>query len=260
MLAPRRLGYPREGWISIFESLVSAVRSHGHVSTRNPVREIVISGHRAVKVVTSRTTYESRAVLCTLPFQQVSEILDLKYLSSGNREYTRRVEPTSGISIDFGLHRRISDMDGVIFTMEPPTMGCFTSNVEAALAPEGKQLGTWFMILPWQRMSDRGFVKSRLRVLRTLVARMFPGIWDLAEWDRSLVMDMVDGAVPTVGQARPDRPGFDSSIENLFFAGDGTCGRGQGGDIAFDSALGASRLIESFLVRSRMPGPSGNAR
>ncbi|MFA6449885.1 MAG: hypothetical protein WCX65_10470, partial [bacterium] len=163
-------------------------------------------------------------------------------------DYARRVEPTSGIILDFILNRRVSDLSSIVMTSNPAAMGCIISNMDPSLAPPGKQLGTWFQFVPQEKLKDREFIKRESDGLIDLVGRIFPGIWEACEWKRTLTAPVVDGAMLKVGQTWTERaPLVAPKVENLFFVGDTTCGVGCGGDIALDSALRASKLAKKYL-------------
>jgi len=67
---------------------------------------------------------------------------------------------------------------------------------------------------------------------------------EACEWEREIVMPVVDGAALNVGQAREQRAPITCRAPNLFFAGDTTAAPGAGADIAFDSALRCAELVE----------------
>ena len=180
--------------------------------------------------------------------QHVLDIVDARHLGPELADYARRVEPTSGIVLDFILSRPVSKMNSIVMTADPPSMGCIISNTDPSVAPPGKQLGTWFQFIPYEKTKDREYINRESEGLIALVGQVFPGIWDACEWKRTLVAPVVDGAMLKVGQTWTERaPLVAPNVENLFFVGDTTCGVGCGGDIALDSALRASRLVRKYL-------------
>jgi len=125
-------------------------------------------------------------------------------------------------------------------------MGSFPSNLDPSLAPKGKQLSTWFMILPYQKLKEKGAARDAFSQLRQLIAEAYPEFFDYVEWERPQVFPILDGVLLRVGQAYPDRHELRSPyVKNLFFAGDTARARGCSGDIAFNAALEASSLILS---------------
>jgi len=108
--------------------------------TSSPVERIELEKGRAVCFITGSVARAAEAVVCSVPFQSVSKIIDLADIDGGLAEYAARVEPTAGISIDIGLGKSVTKMSGVVLCRKPPVLGCFTSNVEPAVAPKGSSL------------------------------------------------------------------------------------------------------------------------
>ena len=70
------------------------------------------------------------------------------------------------------------------------------------------------------------------------------------EYERFIAMDMVDGAVPVLGQTWTERPSVTSArARHLFLAGDTIGVPGQGGDIAFNAALTCAGIVKEFLSK-----------
>jgi phytoene dehydrogenase-like protein len=91
-------------------------------------------------------------------------------------------------------------------------------------------------------------LKVEEQVLRAHVFQMFPRIRGNIEWDRMMRLPVVDGAMPAFWQPWPDRPApGDSDVPGLFFAGDTVGVPGQGGDIAFRSAIECAKAALSYL-------------
>jgi prolycopene isomerase len=164
--------------------------------------------------------------------------------------YAERLEPTSGVSIDFGLSRPVEKMEGNIICLDPVVLGSFPSNYDKSLAPEGKQLSTWLMIIPYDEAKEGPALKSALDGLREFIKNLYVEFFEYVEWERPLAYLILDGVHLKVGQTRIDRHGIQSPhVENVFFVGDTAKGDGCSGDIAFDSALKAAPLIEKYLGR-----------
>jgi phytoene dehydrogenase-like protein len=160
--------------------------------------------------------------------------------------YARNLIPTSGVSIDFGLRQPLSDLTGSITSVDLMAMGSFPSNSDPSLAPRGKQLATWFMILPYQKLKEKGAARDAFSQLRQLIAEASPEFFDYVEWERPQVFPILDGVLLKVGQAYPDRHELRSPyVKNLFFVGDTARAHGCSGDIAFNAALEVSSLILS---------------
>jgi phytoene dehydrogenase-like protein len=147
------------------------------------------------------------------------------------------------------LKTPITDIKGAIFNLDPVVIGRFPSNIDPLRAPAGKQLSTW--LRPISYPVSREKIKEAEGTLRAMIEKIFPGFFNLVEWERKLVHPVMDGLSMKPGQDFPQRPSpLVSSIPNLFLAGDTIQGKGSGGDIAFSSALTASGLIIEYLNKS----------
>lgn len=241
-------GYLLGGWPGLFRRLEAAVNANGEVLYNTKAEEIIVEEGLAVGVRAGGRVIPADAVVSTVPIQETASVLPEHFIPESLRESLKKIEPTCGISYDVCLKTRVSDLDGVMLTLDPATMGLFTSNVEPSTAPRGKQLLTWFYPIPLDMMDNRDFLKGEKRRMRELIERMFPGFADAVEYERWLELRLVDGAVPRVGQTHRDRPAVDFPIlPNVFIAGDGVGEPGHGGDVAFASALRAAELAAKRL-------------
>ena len=239
--------YPRHGTSQIIEALSSAIEQSGKITTGSRVKSLNITNGKVTGVRVKEKELRSRAVVFALPLQafpgMVGDDLPDEFL-----ERCSSIIPTAGISIDLCLNDKVSDIDGVVVTADPVTMGHFTSNIDPETAPKGKQLSTWFYPLPVKMMDNQMFVKSEQEKLKAVIDKMFPGIMDKIEWERVLRLKMVDGFEPRVGQTAECRPGIMvPGVDNLFLAGDVVSAPGSGGDVAFASGSLAAHEVLSFL-------------
>lgn len=249
-----KVGYPRGGTRSIIEGLREELERNGQVMTSCKVGRLMLKKGVVSQVKTDSASYSSRAVVSAIPVQEVPDLFGGKDLPIKFVKSARELVPTAGISLDIGLKERVSDKSGLLVTSDPVTMGQFTSNIDPSMAPEGKQLLSWYypLPLPWVKNQDKA--RQEEERLRDLLGRMFPGLWEAVEWERPMRLSMVDGFLPRPGQTREDRPDFIlPSIDNFFLCGDTVRAEGTGGDTAFNSALHVSRLVEEYLE-----GPAGN--
>ncbi len=244
--AKESAAYPRGGTSQIINALVKEIEKKGKVSYSSRAKALEISGGKVSSIKVKEESLESRAVIVAVPLQKLPE------LAPGvSPELARRCDsiiPTGGISIDLCLSKRVSDIDGLIVTQDPVTMGQFTSNFDPSVAPEGKQLATWCYPLPVDMMDDRDAVEAEEKRLRDLLENMFPGMLDDVEWERVLRLKMIDGFEPRVGQTAKDRPGSRvPGVENMFLAGDVAAAPGNGGDVAFASGVEAAKAALAYL-------------
>lgn len=244
--AKENVGFPRGGTSQIVEALSSKVEENGSFSLNTRVKGIKVEKGSVVSVEAKSEISKARAYVYAAPLQKLSALAE-----GLTQEFTARCDsivPTAGISIDLCLSEKVSDIDGLIVTPDPVTMGQFTSNIDPTTAPESKQLATFYYPLPVETMDDRDKVEAEEKRFRGLLEDMFPGIMSKIEWERALHLKMVDGFEPRVGQTSKDRPGVAvPSARNLFLAGDSVSAIGSGGDVAFNSAVEAAHNVLAFL-------------
>lgn len=243
-----KVGYPKGGTRAIVEGLREEVEKNGQIMTSSKVNRLMLKKGVVSQVKTDAASYSSRAVISAIPVQEVPDLFGGKDLPIKFVKSARELVPTAGISLDVGLKEKVSDKDGLLVTSEPVTMGQFTSNIDPSMAPEGKQLLSWYYPLPLPWVKNQEKARQEEERLRDLLGSMFPGIWEAVEWERPMRLSMVDGFLPRPGQTREDRPDFViPSIDNFFLCGDTTRAEGTGGDTAFNSAIHVSRLVDEYL-------------
>jgi phytoene dehydrogenase-like protein len=243
-----KVGYPKGGTPSIIEGLREELEDGGQIMTSAKVTRLMLKKGLVNQVKTESATYTASVVVSAIPVQDVPDLFGGKDLPIKFVKKARELVPTAGISMDIGLKEPVSDKSGLLVTSEPLSMGQFTSNIDPDMAPEGKQLLSWYypLPLPWVKNSEK--MGREEQVLRDLLAEMFPSIWEVVDWERTMRMAMVDGFLPRPGQTRADRPDFTiPSIENFFLCGDTTRAEGTGGDTAFNSAIHVSKLADDYL-------------
>lgn len=250
-----KVGYPKGGTRQIIEGLKEEVEKNGQILTSAKVTRIFLRKGLVNQVKTESAAYTARAVVSAIPVQEVPDLFGGKDLPIKFVKKARELVPTAGIALDVGLKEKVSDKSGLLVTSEPVTMGQFTSNIDPSMAPEGRQLLSWYYPLPCQWMKNPDKVEREEQRLRNLLGEMFPGIWEAVDWERTMRLSMVDGFLPRPGQTREDRPDFIlPGIDNFFLCGDTTRAEGTGGDTAFNSALVVSRLVQNYLEREGAAG------
>jgi phytoene dehydrogenase-like protein len=236
---------PVAGARQIIEKLSAVIEGRGQIRKGAKVDQILVKQGTVTGVKVGKEVFTSKAVVFTLPVQQLFSVIEPRYFPPTFVNYARNLIPTSGVSIDFGLGQPVSDLSGSIMDIDLMVMGNFPSNLDPSLAPKGKQLSSWVMILPHQ-LKEKAAAKNALSRLHNLISELYPRFFDYVEWQRPQVYPILDGVLLKVGQAYPDRHQLCSPhVENLFFAGDTAKAKGCSGDIAFNSALEVSSLILS---------------
>ncbi|MBC7342578.1 MAG: NAD(P)/FAD-dependent oxidoreductase [Clostridia bacterium] len=248
--AKEKVAYPRGGTSQILNKLRQVIeKGGGEIRLHSQVKQISFSKDKAIAVeLADGNRLQAQAIVCAFPVQNLSRIVPKNLFPKSLASRVTSLEPTAGIALDFGLKKPVSDIDGLVVTGKPVTMGQFSSNIDASVAPPGKQIGSWYYPLPESIMKNRERIEREIRTLRKILEQMFPGIWENLEWERILTLSMVDGFVPRPGQARPDRPPIRvPGFTNLFLAGDTTSAEGTGGDCAFNSAIECAEAVTSYL-------------
>jgi len=228
-------GYPKGGWRTIFQKLRESVEENGGtISTNIEVDKVVIEDHEVKGVIAKDERIESDKVIVAIPCQQIFTILDKNKFPAEFVEKARSITPTCGVSIDFIVSEPIIDISGMIVSEDPPILGIPTSNIDSTVAPEGKQLATFFLVIPKEKFEEKRDLE--IDRLERLIYKMFPGLKEKILWTRKLKLSMVDGAAPLYNQSRKDRIPIKAPIKGLFFTGDSYAAPGGGGDIAWHTA------------------------
>ncbi len=250
-MADEPLAEPVGGAGQIIDRLADVIkRNGGEILTDCKVDRLEIQAGKAIGVTAERRLHTADAVVFTPPIQHLFRFAEKKRFTPEFVGYAEGLEPTSGVSIDFGLSGPVSDMEGNIICLDPVVLGSFPSNYDTTLAPPGKQLSTWLMIVPYAQARQGPELKSALESLREFIRNLYPDFFERVEWERPLAFLILDGVHLKVGQTRIDRHDIRSPhVENLFYVGDTAKGDGCSGDIAFDSAMKAAPLITSYLER-----------
>lgn len=245
--AKENVGYPVGGTSQIIDALSEKIEQSGKISLNSRAKGLTTEGGKVTAVKVKDREIMCKAVVLAVPVQKLRGIAR-GVLSKEFLDRCGSMVPTAGISVDLCLKDKVSDIDGLIVTSDPITMGQFTSNVDPQTAPEGKQLATFYYPLPADEMNDRDVVQIEEKRFMSLLEEMFPGIMNLVDWQRILRLKMVDGFEPRVGQTAKDRPGIKApGADNLFLAGDTISAEGSGGDVAFNSAVNAARRALEYL-------------
>ena len=183
-------------------------------------------------------------MILSLPAQQLGELLEDAVAPDLLAQWSR-LRPTAGIVLEYGLSRPVSSITGLAYLYRPISFGLFTSNVEPALAPPGKQLLTWLMPLPVESFADKAALAAAEQELEQALFSFFPGLQEAVEWRRAMHLPLVDGVEVNIQQTASRRPPFKvPGLENLFLVGDSTAAPGAGGDVGHESVLCCYRTIK----------------
>lgn len=238
--------YPRDGWRPLYDLFTRALEEHGEIRLNSKVDSVVIEKGTARGVTVGRDIIESKAVVVSVPCQEYFRgaaergygLLDAERFPGEFVKMCRDLLPTSGVSIDFGLSRTVSESTGLWYLWSPMSFGIFTSNLCPTLAPPGKQLLTWFFPTSREDMEDPQRAKGREEELDRAIMGLFPGMAGAVEWRRAMHLRVVDGAQINTNQCRERRPAAGApGVRGLYFVGDSTGAAGAGGDVGHESVL-----------------------
>lgn len=247
MKAGEQVAHPLGGSSQINEALARKIEESGEITFNSRVKSLDIAGGKVKSVKVLDRELEARAVVFAVPVQKLPEIVG-DALPIEFQEKCASLVPTAGISMDLCLGKRVSDIDSFFITPEPITIGQFTSNIDPSVAPEGKQLATFFYPLPKEILDNRAVLDAEQEKFTALIESMFPGITDNVEWERVLRLKIVDGFEPRIWQTSKDRPDVSvPGVENLFLSSDTVAAPGKGGDVAFASGVEAARRVLAYL-------------
>jgi phytoene dehydrogenase-like protein len=250
-LAEEPIAEPVGGAKQIIDKLKHVIEGNGgEIKTDFPVSHIEVQKTKAIGVTAKGRLYPADAVIFTPPIQHLFKYISKAPFPQEFIQYAETLEPTSGVSIDFGLKKLVAEMEGNIICLDPVVLGSFPSNYDASLVPPGKQFSTWLMVIPYEEAKKGAALKNALDSLRAFVRNLYPDFFENVEWERPLAYLILDGVLLKVGQTRIDRHEIQSPyVSNLFFVGDTTKGDGCSGDIAFDSAMKALPLVQEYLKK-----------
>jgi phytoene dehydrogenase-like protein len=242
--AGKSVGYPKAGWKTIIEKLLSIIAAEGgQVKTRRKVEKIVVGDKKVSGVIAEGARIETENVVYAAPCQHLHNIVSEDDLGHEFLKSATFMTPTSGVTVDFGLRGKVSDLNGMVAVDDPFILGLFTSNIDSSVAPSGEQLATFLSVLPPGEASNRKLVEHSFEILETYVLKMFPKMREATLWKRRISMEIVDGVLPTPAQSRKNRIGVIGPVKGLYFAGDCYDGEGGGSDIAFHSAKRCAETI-----------------
>lgn len=228
--------YPKGGWDPLIELFTNKINEKGEVRTGAAVEKVALDEAKAANgVYVKGELLEAKKVVLSLPALHLDQLLaglvDENYV-----KMCKNIRPTAGIVLDYGLNTKVSDISGLAYMHTPMSFGLFTSNVEPALAPEGKQLLTWLQPLPVELFEDKAKLEAKEKELEQALFSFFPGLKEAVQWRRALHLPVVDGVEVNIDQTIPRRPAFTvPGVKNLFLVGDSTGSPGAGGDVGHES-------------------------
>jgi phytoene dehydrogenase-like protein len=225
--------YPSGGFWTIHEKLMEIISSlGGKIFLGKEVKKIKVENNEVKGALIDDQTVHAQTVVCAFPCQHLFRVVS--EVEPGKMEFLKNIVPTSGISIDYGLSEKITDIKGIMLSRDNFfLMGMVTSNIDDSVAPRGKQLLTFVALT-----QPGGAKKENLVKMEEIIHKMFPELRSRTEFRRALILPIVDGVELNIHQYRKLRPSPEAAgIHGFFLSGDTLCAEGAGGDLAVTSAM-----------------------
>jgi len=229
--------YPKGGWSPIFSQFSDKIKENGcMIKTNSKVQEIIIENGKAVAVRVNNERISATNIISTIPVQKLFSILDERHCKEEFVKKCKNLRPTAGISIDFCLKKKISEIDGMIFFENPLSFGFIPSNLSPELVPKGKSLMSFLRVVNQEDIKNKSKAERLYQEFRQNIIRFFPDIDKYLFKERTLFLEMVDGVEVNIDQHQFKRPGNQiDNIANLWLTGDSIGGEGAGGDVGHTS-------------------------
>jgi phytoene dehydrogenase-like protein len=244
--APVKQGEPVGGAKQVLDKLCWVIRANGGlIQLAEKVFSIDTEAGCAVGITTGKGHVRARHVVYAAPLQHFADLIEPGGYDASFIDRCRRLESSAGVVVDFVSDRPLSDLTGGIIGVDIPIWVKFQTNIDPSVAPPGKHVCTWGILVERGRGDGPTALAAAERRLREAAAVCMPGFEAYVLFERRIVCPVVNANMLTCAQARPHRAAIRSHhVENLYFVGDTTAGEGCSGDIAFSSALMLADLFE----------------
>ncbi len=243
--APVKQGEPRGGAKQIIDKLAAAIRRYGgEIHAPEQVDAILIERGAAAGVKTDRGSYCAEHVVFAAPLPGLFKMAPPNLFSPSFVEYVSNIRPSRGVSIDFVFNEPVTDMTGGILGVDMPLWVKFQSHIDPTIAPRGKCVNTWAMLLPPDAPATLEQADATEAHIRRIMEEIVPGCTGRIVRKRRLLLPVVNANMLVPEQSYPHRPPIVSpDVKQLYFIGDTVQSEGCSGDIAFSSALRLAELI-----------------
>ncbi|MBD3193632.1 MAG: FAD-dependent oxidoreductase [Candidatus Lokiarchaeota archaeon] len=229
--------YPKGGWESLFTQFTQKIKENqGDLRLRSEVKEIIVEDGIATNVKLEDVIIKGKHIISTIPVQNLFSILNEDLCNKDFVSKCRNLRHTAGISIDFCLDKKISNIDGMIFMDEPLAFGIIPSNLSPEITPENKSLMSFLRVTNIEDIQNKSRADKLYQEFRDRILEIFPDIEKSLIQERPLFLNMIDGVEINIDQHQYKRPGNQiDNISNLWLCGDSVGGEGAGGDVGHTS-------------------------
>ncbi|MBN2169608.1 MAG: NAD(P)/FAD-dependent oxidoreductase [Actinobacteria bacterium] len=272
-------GYPKGGLISIPKAMCEGIEERGgEVRLNSNVKRVVVEGGKAVGVeLESGEIINAPIIVSNAGIKEtVAELVGEDQFDPGYTETVRKLVPgVSAFCLRAALDTRISDVDGgfaiakggledyyhklwddyLIPDCPPPIMYSIPSNMDPAIAPEGKQLVIAIGALMYESKED--FSKMEPLAMEA-VEHVLPGFKEHIMWHDFLTPNTyialgeylapAIGIAQCMGQIGEKRPSSISPVPGLFYVG-GEAGKNISG-IATDMCTKVGLACADYILQN----------
>ncbi|MBD3351764.1 MAG: FAD-dependent oxidoreductase [Candidatus Lokiarchaeota archaeon] len=247
--------YPKGGWQQIIDKLKNKIiENGGKVITDCEVKQLIFQKNKVEDqnaivdllsvegVKTSLGDISSDNVVIAIPPKNVPNLfVDKVIIRRIMPEYQKvfeSLDPVVGISIDFALDSVLYKSKTFMYVEEPSGYGSTISNIDPSIAPDGKQLMSFFFPFPHQMLTRQKMVDELIDKCKKGVYKRYPKIQDNILFERVLIHDLVDSVQVDVNnywdkRPKPKVPG----IKGCYLTGDYLRTYGASGELAYNAIL-----------------------
>jgi phytoene dehydrogenase-like protein len=238
-------GEPRGGSKQIIDKLVAAIRRHGgEIRAPERVEAILVEQGAAVGVRTDQACYRAENVVFAAPLPGLFKIMPAGLFAPSFVKQVTGIRSSRGVSIDFVFNEPVTDMTGGILGVDMPLWVKFQSHIDPSIAPKGKCVNTWAMLLDDDGPATTGQADAAEIRIKQLMDEIMPGCTRRIVHQRRLIIPVVNANMLVPEQSYLHRPPIVCpDVKHLFFIGDTVQSEGCSGDIAFSSAFHLAELL-----------------
>lgn len=229
------------GYDELLEQLKQRIlRSGGAIHTGREVRRLVIRDGITAGVETKEQTLFADAVVLNLPASSIAKIADYDPLAMELAPFSHQ-SPQYVYVYDVMLSRKLRtditnvlDLDGHVYIND------YSLNVPTSAGQGGQLLACLKFLTKQEQQNDDHADRSKQSV-EAILDRVYAGWRSHIVGTRAINRAVVNGIARHTGQRL--LPFRSNSVDQLYFAGDSTVGRGALGLPAYDSAQAVADLI-----------------
>ena len=134
-----------------------------------------------------------------------------------------------------------------MYIENPPGYGATLSNYDRSLAPEGKQLMSFFFPINYHMIKNEEFIDDLIQKCREGIYANYPKIKGNILFERVLTHEHVDSVAIDINHYWDKRPRSKvPGIKGCFITGDYLKSYGAGGELGYNSVLDTCQKIRKI--------------